>query len=104
MRFTESKGTGRGQSQSSSTPTPICNAFLPVTHSVRDAFSGDVETMVCPSSGNAMLVAGMPTANGLVEDQSVTVLWDTGCSGVIVRRSCIMERQISAQKADMCLG
>lgn len=97
VRFTESKGTGRSQSQSSSTPTPICNAFLPVTHSVRDAFSGDVETMVCPSSGNATLVAGMPTANGFVEDQSVTFLRDTGCSGVIVQRSCIKERQISAQ-------
>ena len=35
----------------------------------------------------------MPTSDGLVGNKSVTVLRDTGCSGVIVKKDLVKEKQ-----------
>ena len=39
----------------------------------------------------------MPTTNGLVGNKSVTVLRDTGYSGVIVKRELVAERQLTGK-------
>ena len=41
----------------------------------------------------------MPVTDGLLENQPVRVLRDTGCSAVIVRRSLVSETKLTGQKA-----
>ena len=41
----------------------------------------------------------MPTAKGTVEGRPVTVLRDTGCSSVVVRRSLIPDSKLTGQEA-----
>ena len=39
----------------------------------------------------------MPTSDGLIENNSVTVLKDTGCSGVILKNELITEEQLTGK-------
>ena len=39
----------------------------------------------------------MPTSDGLIGNKSVTVLRDTGCSGVIVKRELVTEEQLKSK-------
>ena len=39
----------------------------------------------------------MPTSDGLIGNKSVTVLRDTGCFGVIVKRELVTEEQLTGK-------
>ncbi len=58
-----------------------------------DVSSSDVTTLA--SSCQTMPKVSMPISSGLVEGEKVTVLRDTGCSGVVVRRSCVRESTLT---------
>jgi transposase InsO family protein len=62
-----------------------------ITHSVsqRGSFDTNLVSIHC-----GVRVSAMPTATGTVGGQQVTVLRDTGCSGVIVRRSLVQEGEL----------
>ena len=45
----------------------------------------------------------MPISAGYVEGKPVTVLRDTGCSGIVVRKSMVSEDRIIRNKIQTCI-
>jgi len=62
----------------------VCNAFTSVTN----AMTNSSPTVECKVS-SSVRVPNMPTCQGLLEGNQVTVLRDTGCSGVIVKKGFV---------------
>ncbi|XP_062599512.1 uncharacterized protein LOC134261046 [Saccostrea cucullata] len=61
----------------------------------------DASTRVSPSC--YQLQHNMPVSAGFVEGKPVTVLRDTGCSGIVVRRSKIGEANLIQDKFQTCI-
>ncbi|XP_062621687.1 uncharacterized protein LOC134283260 [Saccostrea cucullata] len=61
----------------------------------------DASTRVSPSC--YQLQHNMPVSAGFVEGKPVTVLRDTGCSGIVVRRSKIDEANLIQDKFQTCI-
>ena len=84
---------------------------------VEDDIIKGIETMVKPEiqAGNVTVDEGqqtgkcyflksrLPTAEGYVEGKRVTVLRDTGCTGIVVRQSLIDESKLSSEKVKVTL-
>ncbi|XP_060553668.1 uncharacterized protein LOC132714768 [Ruditapes philippinarum] len=100
VHFDEKVEQSKSRSRS---PTPdckdvkVCNAFMPFTDSVSYTSPGSSTTLssACDVSTSPI---SMPTSHGIIGNEIVTVLRDTGCSGVVVRRSCIQKNQITDRK------
>ena len=104
VRFRERKDESWSNSRSStpgSSDVKVCNAFIPMTDSILYSSQGP-STSLSSSCDVSTSSSGMPTSTGLIGDSVVSVLRDTGCSGVVVRRSCISENQIT-EKRQVCI-
>ena len=78
------------EKQDDSSKVGSCAAFLSLSDSLISTsaeLSSDVK--LSESCGVQASVPNMPTASGLLGSKVVTVLRDTGCSGVVVRSSCV---------------
>ena len=63
--------------------------------------SGKITTKVSSSCNHGR--QAMPISAGYVEGKPVTVLRDTGCSGIVVRKSMVSEDRIIRNKIQTCI-
>ena len=71
------------------------------TNSTTDSMAGKATTKVSSSCNHGR--QAMPISAGYVEGKPVTVLRDTGCSGIVVRKSMVSEDRIIRNKIQTCI-
>jgi hypothetical protein len=81
-----------------------CVAYTPTTPVITTAGSQTFDTVLTSACHNPKMSDGMPTSQGRVGDHTVTVLRDTGCSGVVVRRSLVMDDQLLGRNQNCMLA
>ena len=69
------------------------------SHTTVDSLAGDSSTMLSSSCQHRN---SMPISAGYVEGKPVTVLRDTGCNGIVVRRSKIDKSKLIKNKFQTC--
>lgn len=63
----------------------------------------DIDVVTACQSHSSTSSDRMPTAQGYVNGRKVTVLRDTGCSGVVVKREFVLPKQITEKSSRMIL-
>lgn len=97
VRFRDTKKATRSKSTSPSNAVcspATCNAFLP-NSDVLLYNSPSIITSPSVVSNTQMTFRNLPTANGKPRDMTVSVLRDTCCSGVVVRRSLVGDESLT---------
>ena len=80
-----------------------CSAFIsPLDSVVNSQASSSVPHVRLTSSCQSNVCSVMPVSSGFVEGNPVSVLRDTGCSGIVVRRSKISDDNLTG-KSQTCL-
>ncbi|CAC5390149.1 Retrovirus-related Pol polyprotein from transposon gypsy,Retrovirus-related Pol polyprotein from transposon 297,Retrovirus-related Pol polyprotein from transposon 17.6 [Mytilus coruscus] len=75
----------------------ICNTCTTPTDSIVDAIpTGCTSTL--PSSCQSITNVSMPVSSGYVDGKPVTVLRDTGCSGIVVKRDMVDNESLTGRK------
>lgn len=87
MRSPRSKSKFYGKESEDSNRTNVCNACTVPCQSFVNTFPSTNTTL--SSSCQNMSTVSMPVSPGLVNGRPVTVLRDTGCSGIVVKRSIV---------------
>lgn len=105
VRFQDTSRTGRSRSKSPyrrdrDGPPPTCNAFIQVSDSITVAQPGD-NSVASKNTYDQVQISSscnnLPTAKGTLGGDEVTVLRDTGCSGVVVRRSLVKDEWLTGE-------
>ncbi|MGW8288995.1 MAG: hypothetical protein ACWGNP_01865, partial [Candidatus Bathyarchaeia archaeon] len=78
-------------------PSHTCNALIAVCQEC-----GQRQPIIADACHNKVVTHRMPTAQGTLGSTPVTVLRDTGCSTVVVRRSLISETDLTG-KEELCV-
>ena len=76
--------------------TSTCGAFIIPTESITVADASIDSSMVMTSSCQSMK-NGLPVSAGFVEDKPVSVLRDSGCTGIVVRRSLVPDENMTGE-------
>ena len=81
-----------------------CSAFIAPIDSIvnTQASSSSDPSIRLTSACQSSICGNMPVSSGYVEGNLVTVLRDTGCSGIVVRRSKILDQNLT-EKFQPCL-
>ena len=79
-----------------------CTALVVPVNSVVNSSPLISESTVLTSSCHSTCDTSMPVSSGFVEGQSVTVLRDTGCSNIVVRRSKVPDHNLTGS-SETCL-
>lgn len=101
VRFDNQENVSRKSRSRSVTPdkneTKVCGAFVSLTNFPSYSSPGTSTNLssACDITTSSL---SMPTSRGVIGMNTVTVLRDTGCSGVVVRRSCVEEDRITERK------
>ena len=81
----------------------VCSAFIsPLDSVVNSQASSSLPHVRLTSSCQSNVCSVMPISSGFVEGNPVSVLRDTGCSGIVVRRSKISDDNLTG-KSQTCL-
>lgn len=92
---TKSKSPHRKNGEKSDSVV-TCNAFLPVSERMTYVTAG--KSSLSSSCSISMLQnVCLPTANGSLDGKVVKVLRDTGCSGVVVKRSLVKDHWMTGE-------
>ena len=78
-----------------------CGSFTSVT-TTTSVSQANTSNLVNTSSCNSASLDRMPTSAGRLNGHDVTVLRDTGCNGVVIRRDLVAEEQLTGSKR-VCL-
>lgn len=89
MRTSRGNSKFYGKESEDLNRTNVCNACTVPYQSFVNAFPSTDTTL--SSSCQSMSAVSMPVSPGLVNGKPVTVLRDTGCSGIVVKRSVVDE-------------
>lgn len=81
----------------------VCFVSTLSTESVVDSKATTSPTTILTSSCQRNSSLNMPISAGHVNDEPVTVLRDTGCAGIVIRRSKVTEENILKGKTQICI-
>lgn len=88
---------------SDSTEPKVCGTCTSFCETLTDSIAADTSTVLTSACQNTMHIS-MPVSSGYVESKPVTVLRDTGCSGVVVKRSKVCEDTLTGMFQDCVLA
>lgn len=85
--------------------TPVCGAFIVPSDNILNAQAGNTQRPQLTSATGHKISSSMPVGKGMLGSKFVTVLRDTGCSGVVVKTSlvdedCFLDRYQNCLLAD----
>ena len=80
-----------GESRDETFPKSCSSCIVPTQSSCITSKLSSVSPTILTSSCHEVNEIKMPVSSGFVEGKPVTVLRDTGCSGIVVRRDCLHE-------------
>lgn len=72
-----------------------CGAFTSFTNTSTYSMASNSADLVNSSCNIASSFFDMPSCNGMLNEHLVTVLRDTGCNGVVVRRDLLCDDQLT---------
>ena len=85
------------------TEPEVCGAFMSYTNTVTYANAGS-PNLVTASCNDRGVFSNMPTTRGKIGDKVVSVLRDTGCSGVVVKRELVPAGKMTGKSRDCYLA
>ncbi|XP_062588592.1 uncharacterized protein LOC134250255 [Saccostrea cucullata] len=84
-----------GSNLKETTDSGKCSAFTSITSTSTFSMANSSDLLTTSACSVANFSDQMPVCVGEINDQSVQVLRDTGCNGVIVRRSLVNDDQLT---------
>ena len=91
------------EAEISETEPEVCGAFMSYTNTVTYANAGS-PNLVTASCNDRGVFSSMPTTRGKIGDKVVSVLRDTGCSGVVVKRDLVPAGKMTGKSRDCYLA
>ena len=80
-----------------------CSAFvIPIDTVMQSSHLKQDSTTILSSSCQSLYSPAMPATSGFVEGKPVSVLRDTGCSGIVIRRSKVSDKNLTG-KTQVCI-
>ena len=94
----DSEESSRNESNNAS--NVVCNIFVSTSDSIRNSDTV-IDNSVTLTSSCQIISSCLPVSDGYVEGKRVSVLRDTGCSGIVVRR-CLVPEENMTGKFQVC--
>ena len=79
-----------------------CGACISTSDSIVNSLPSDSATTTLSSHCRSLSNSSMPVSTGYVNGNAVTVLRDTGCSGIVVKRSKVNQSDLTG-KTQSCI-